>query len=633
MHETLCAPAETTVRAGVNETKLFSSLKHLFSSSTSFLGELMQNARRAGASKVDFAITADRRTVVITDDGRGIRDFQPLVTFAESGWDEQTMLSDRPFGMGLFSILFACEQVTFESCGHRLQVDIDAVVKRRPLLVERCATAPSLGTRITLSGVEASLVMPYAWYGNKQVCAMAAALTRLAAGFPIPVVVNGEDQPRPHAKDALAGEETPVGFVSDPLVQGPQDNAYSIYRHSSMVFYLQGLPIDRRNNCAPSVSDVVIHLDDSEFRPTMPDRAHLYDSDQARKRIQTEVKAARIRFLRARKAAMSGRDFVASYWETVIALGADTLVADIPWVPASLFKRADLVTREHNEPYAPFVGVQRQPGGEVDHLVSREDLCTGVLKVWINGPFTVDETDEVSAVGLLVMNLEDIYMADRVPASHWLHDVCPNYGDLEFVVSTTMPSAEASYTGHSEYHAVNIQVVPHVDIRITSQIDPAYRLERRVTTGWVLCQSIETDDVIERDVATVYVCDDDTSIGHPVDALACFEIDDTFDEDLQRDCRQEWDSIVAALNGASVGDVLRSGLSDLTQVPMKQHLGKFALVHVTTEKGAGDRTLYRWACADLDDEMVDKLASAFETADASLPTAARLKQALAILMT
>ena len=48
------AVATQTVRATINERNLFVTMKQWFASSFSFLGETMQNSRRAGASFVKF---------------------------------------------------------------------------------------------------------------------------------------------------------------------------------------------------------------------------------------------------------------------------------------------------------------------------------------------------------------------------------------------------------------------------------------------------------------------------------------------------------------------------------------------------------------------------------------------------
>lgn len=111
MTQVISEPTAQTVRAGVNERQFFANMANMFASSYSFLGELLQNARRAGASCVVVTLGDDLSNVQVVDDGKGVEDFQVLITLAQSGWDEQTVHAERPFGMGLFSALFAAKEL------------------------------------------------------------------------------------------------------------------------------------------------------------------------------------------------------------------------------------------------------------------------------------------------------------------------------------------------------------------------------------------------------------------------------------------------------------------------------------------------------------------------------------------
>ena len=118
MNTNVINPGEPQVlRAGVNEKNLFKTMKHIFSTSTTVLAEMMQNSRRAGATKVEFTIDAEARRITVTDDGCGLGDFNNLLQLCESGWNESVMLTDSPFGMGFFSVFFACDQVVVRSRG------------------------------------------------------------------------------------------------------------------------------------------------------------------------------------------------------------------------------------------------------------------------------------------------------------------------------------------------------------------------------------------------------------------------------------------------------------------------------------------------------------------------------------
>ena len=68
--------------------------------------ELLQNARRAGASMV--AISAlhleDACVITVSDDGAGIDDPANLVSLGQSDWSDECRAREDPAGMGFFSL-------------------------------------------------------------------------------------------------------------------------------------------------------------------------------------------------------------------------------------------------------------------------------------------------------------------------------------------------------------------------------------------------------------------------------------------------------------------------------------------------------------------------------------------------
>lgn len=87
-----------SVQLKVATEKLVPNLAYAFTSNTTFVKELMQNANRAGSSSV--SIWVNENGFVIEDDGVGIKNMQDLLTVAESGWDESVKLTQKPFGIG-----------------------------------------------------------------------------------------------------------------------------------------------------------------------------------------------------------------------------------------------------------------------------------------------------------------------------------------------------------------------------------------------------------------------------------------------------------------------------------------------------------------------------------------------------
>lgn len=78
--------------------------------------ELLQNARRAGANLVDIHIAdlsgdAVVSTVTVRDNGRGIDDFQKLLTLGDSDWSADVCQAEDPAGMGFFSLCHSTVEV------------------------------------------------------------------------------------------------------------------------------------------------------------------------------------------------------------------------------------------------------------------------------------------------------------------------------------------------------------------------------------------------------------------------------------------------------------------------------------------------------------------------------------------
>ena len=89
-----------TIQATVN-TRLLSKASRLFTGTLSGrIIEILQNARRAGATEVH--ITNADGVVTVRDNGKGIDDFAKLLDLGGSRWDEAFEASEDPAGVGIF---------------------------------------------------------------------------------------------------------------------------------------------------------------------------------------------------------------------------------------------------------------------------------------------------------------------------------------------------------------------------------------------------------------------------------------------------------------------------------------------------------------------------------------------------
>ena len=110
----------SSLKIEVNQNRLIQNIGSVFSDNTKVISELLQNSRRAGATRID--VVRGEGFISVSDNGSGIKSFQDLLTLAQSNWDESVMDEDAPYGMGFFSALFAAERVVVQSQGKEIEV-------------------------------------------------------------------------------------------------------------------------------------------------------------------------------------------------------------------------------------------------------------------------------------------------------------------------------------------------------------------------------------------------------------------------------------------------------------------------------------------------------------------------------
>ena len=83
------------VRLKIDPVSLRRQLRFAFAHAFAVLQELIQNARRAGATHVRIDYDDATRMLTVADDGCGIADFQTLLTFAASGWGDEVAAAEQ----------------------------------------------------------------------------------------------------------------------------------------------------------------------------------------------------------------------------------------------------------------------------------------------------------------------------------------------------------------------------------------------------------------------------------------------------------------------------------------------------------------------------------------------------------
>ncbi len=219
------APPRATIRARIHESAVSRVTRTYAATLAEILTETMQNARRAGATRVRIAVSPDDDpkdgaspdgdgsglTVTVSDDGQGVADPAVLLSFGENGWPEELVRRENAAGFGFASLARRGCAVSSRprspdgstmpgwsvtlSTGHFLG-EAEAVV-----LADEAAPLPH-GTTVSFPATET-------------VSAIRSAAAHAALHFPLPTVLNDAT-----AGDRGTGAQMPRRAFLDGAVHG-----------------------------------------------------------------------------------------------------------------------------------------------------------------------------------------------------------------------------------------------------------------------------------------------------------------------------------------------------------------------------------------------------------------------------
>lgn len=303
------------IQIRINEQGALRNQRFAFTDRFTLVTELLQNARRAGALHIVVDHLAEEQVLRVHDDGHGIEDFQKLLSFHESGWDDCTVAQEHPFGIGFTKCLYAATRIVATSGLLRVGIDTAAALRRELFEVETMAHAVA-GTTIELHGV--------------QIADLDKRMEMLCEGFPVNVVFNGIPMERHYAGDRLALVPTPIGAVN---VAGNRSGKAT---RDTLVF-LQGFCVKRPTYVKADEVNVV-HLDPRQFMARLPDRDTLIDADQQLKRVEAQVKQSWRTILEVAKTQLAPQQFVATYFDAMRQWGHVDLLNDVDVLPPEILQ-------------------------------------------------------------------------------------------------------------------------------------------------------------------------------------------------------------------------------------------------------------------------------------------------------
>lgn len=548
---------ESTIRAGVDVKNFLNNMKYAFTSSSTYLGELMQNSRRAGATKVEFKYDSVTKTLTVDDDGTGILDFEALVVNSRSGWDEAVQDSDSPFGMGFYSVFFACEEVVVESLGGRLTATKDQIVNCEDLHVMSAETADR-GTRITMRGL----------HGGPEY-----EISRLAMGFPIPVFLNNFECPRTLAQEALKMEQTEIGLIHIPGIH--DDRPLMPNLHVQPRLFLQGLPIKQT-----WTGSAVVHLNSKEFKARMPDRNTLFDEAIAVSRVSALLQGVVRQFLIQERARLTPEAFVERYWDNCREYGVLHLLDDIQCVPKESILKVFRIDYDGSVwPADNFNDVVPSDA----KVVSRDQLIALGRPIVLDPPLDIHE--ESGAAQLLsAMKLTDMYAFNahrHVSSNHWIHslgipadDLCVTHEPIE-----PTPPEDAQRLWVCDIR-VEIHLARMLGIKVTRHSNGDVICSDDTLVGFFIEEVHGEEDSFHR----VWIA----SMEHFSMLVTAFtdfrDENETYVEAWEDSSAREWQAAVNTLRRQPLDEIVRSAINhDVTVIVREDMVGQSCLVAPTPD--------------------------------------------------
>lgn len=377
------------IQVRINEEGALRNQRYAFTDRFTLVSELLQNARRAGATRVEIHYDAAVQGLLVLDDGCGLDDFQKLLSFHESGWDAATSIEERPFGVGFSKCLYAATRCIVASGRQRVDIDTVVALAKAPIEVEQTTETDAVtGTRIELHGVD----LPD----------LDIRIEALCLGFPVDVLFNGQSLSRRFSQAHLAMVPSPMGLVH---LTGTRDGQHT---HDTMVF-LQGFCVMKPAYWTDRVN--VVHLDSRQFMARLPDRDKLIDEDLQRKRIDAELKACWRETLEVAKTQLSPKRFVETYYAVMRAWGQLELLNDLDALPAQVCDAIEDYPIQDE-------GGQREYVQPVATAPSRDAIEGGAVTL-----VTLDWVNDDNAARWMLARAKGYLVFDWIGlhADHWAH--------------------------------------------------------------------------------------------------------------------------------------------------------------------------------------------------------------------
>ena len=123
------------IRVNIHEAGALRNQRYAFTDRFTLVSELLQNARRAGARRIEVRYDEPTQSLQVSDDGGGIQDFQALLSLHASGWSPALREAEQAFGVGFSQCLYSARRCRVTSGAQQVDFDCAAALAQQPIEV------------------------------------------------------------------------------------------------------------------------------------------------------------------------------------------------------------------------------------------------------------------------------------------------------------------------------------------------------------------------------------------------------------------------------------------------------------------------------------------------------------------
>jgi len=325
----------------INENKLYQVINRFFTDPKNLLGELIQNACRAKADKIDIIMGKEKEsgipgenTLYIQDNGTGIHDLKALLGIAYSDWDD-SVETQEPAGMGFLQLIASACSVKVESVFGSLLIDCDrflhnAEYRRQLINQKQKSNLTRKGTTIL-----AELKNPanqYMYFDQS-----------LYSGFDAKVIINGirvEPFTLSTVLDQVKAKELPYKlctFQNNQLLISFSGKYNYPYSSKRINWYGQFIPYQFTLKQGNSINIYYDVKNGTPLTPVYPDRVSLAKDSKLKEfeaflnREMTDLIKEYI--LNQKLEDLNGKEAMVSILHTFYNLCTEEEARQMPWIP------------------------------------------------------------------------------------------------------------------------------------------------------------------------------------------------------------------------------------------------------------------------------------------------------------